>query len=78
MEIAAITTIPAENHNPKLNPNIIPATIKPRATKVLMVKTPLKKEKSLLLKKATAVIPENKAAVNINAWLSMLIPPSLA
>lgn len=74
----AITTIPAENHNPRLNPKIIPAMISPKATKELMVKMERKKEKSLLLKNATALIPAKRAKVSIPAWLNRCNPPSLA
>ena len=41
----ANTTIPTENHNPKLNPKIAPTTITPKATKPPIVIAVLKNEK---------------------------------
>ena len=59
--------IPTENHNPKLNPNKVPAIINPIAIKNPMVKPVLKKEKSFLVTNTTADNPVNNAKVTMAA-----------
>lgn len=70
-------TIPTENHNPRLNPKIIPPTINPMEINPPIIMIFLKKEKSLLEVNATAEIPANIATVNVAAWKITFAPPSI-
>ena len=68
MEPEANTIIPTLNHSPRLNPNKVPATIRPKAIKNPMVNADFKKEKSFLVINTIADNAVNKDMVKIAAW----------
>ena len=59
--------IPTENHNPKSNPNNIPAIINPIAKKNPIVNAPRKIEKSAFVKNTIADNPTNNPPVTTAA-----------
>ena len=67
IEPDAKMTMPTLNQRPKLKPNNIPATMRPKARAKPMAKIDFRKEKSFLVKKTIAERPVNNDKVIIAA-----------